>query len=151
MNHYEDAEQKAVFEWAAYQPCGHGKIGDYLVHVPNGGKRDPKEAARLKTLGVRAGVSDLFFALSRLNYHGLWIEMKRQTRHFRGPAEARSAATPEQLDWIAAMQRQGYAACVCYGADEAMKVLAGYACGDRQEFHRVYDLLLFRFRKSGVT
>lgn len=151
MNHYEDAEQMAVFEWAQYQPCGQGKISAYLVHVPNGGYREPREAARLKSLGVRAGVSDLFLALPRLTYHGLWIEMKRQQKQFKGPAATRSAVTPEQLDWIAAMQRQGYAACVCYGAEEAMKVLAGYATGNRIEFHRAYDFCLFRFHKSGVT
>lgn len=151
MIHYEDAEQAAVFEWAQWQPCGQGKILDYLVHIPNGGYRSPVEAARLKALGVRAGVSDLLLPLPRLTYHGLWIEMKRQLKHFRGPAESQKAVSQEQLDWIAAMQRQGYAACVCYGADEAMKVLAGYTCGDRQAFHQAYDRCLFRFHKSGVT
>jgi hypothetical protein len=32
-------------------------------HVPNGGRRDPGEAAKLKQMGVRAGVPDLVFVL----------------------------------------------------------------------------------------
>lgn len=151
MIHYEDLEQQALFQWAAYQPCGTGKIADFLVHIPNGGRRNPVEAARMTSLGVKPGVSDLFFCQARLSYHGLWVEMKRQLRHFRGPAESKSAVTTAQLDWIGAMQRHGYAACVCYGSEEAQRVIAGYACGDRQQFHVQYDICLHRFHKTGLT
>lgn len=59
---YEDLEQKALIEWAKWQPCGGAKIGDYLVHIPNGGSRDPAEAAKLKAMGVRAGDLSVYLA-----------------------------------------------------------------------------------------
>lgn len=151
MTHYEDAEQQALFQWAQLQPCAGGKIGTFLVHVPNGGFRKPQEAARLKALGVTPGVSDLLFTLPRLGYHGLWIEMKRQLRHFRTPTEAKAAVSDEQHDWLKRMTLNGYAGAVCYGADEAMRLLSGYSAGNRQEFHRVYDVLLHRFYKAGAA
>lgn len=151
MTHYEDAEQKALFEWAQYQPCAGGKMSTFLVHIPNGGYRKPQEAARLKSLGVTPGVSDLLFPLPRLGYHGLWIEMKRQLKHFRTPAEAKAAVSHEQQSWLTLMKLHQYAGAVCYGADEAMRLLTGYASGNREEFHRVYDVLLYRFHRPAGT
>lgn len=48
-----------------------------LFHIPNGGKRHGLEAMKFKAMGVVAGVPDLFFALARSGYHGLFIEMKK--------------------------------------------------------------------------
>ena len=54
----EDTEQIQVINWA------HWNIEKYpepkwLHHIPNGGRRDRVEAAKLKEMGVKAGVSDL--------------------------------------------------------------------------------------------
>src|SRR5690349_751155 len=38
---------------------------DAWWHVPNGGKRNVREAARLKRMGVRAGVVDLHFCMPK--------------------------------------------------------------------------------------
>lgn len=46
MNHQESQEQQALFEWAAYHP-----ELELMHHIPNGGKRNPREAARLKREG----------------------------------------------------------------------------------------------------
>jgi hypothetical protein len=38
------------------------KFPDVLYwHTPNGGNRDPREGKRLKEMGVKAGIPDLFF------------------------------------------------------------------------------------------
>lgn len=69
-------EQAALIEWADQTVINGIKIGDYLLHIPNEGKRGPKAAHDAKRLGVRVGVPDLFLALPRSGYAGLWIEMK---------------------------------------------------------------------------
>ena len=61
-----------LMSWAKTQPI----LDEYLIHIPNGGYRHPLEALKLKKMGVKAGVSDLFLAYPNPNYHGLWIELK---------------------------------------------------------------------------
>ena len=123
--HYEDAEQEAVIQWSklARIPGTSLPIGDYLLAIPNGGKRNLLEAVRLKRQGVLAGVSDLFLAYPSASIHGLWIEMKKQRRHYPSLSYAERAPTPQQKDWIKRMESVGYMGKVCYGAGEAIGVI----------------------------
>lgn len=52
----EDALQRAVVQWLTL-----AKPRCLWFHVPNGGARDAITGARLKAMGVRAGVPDLVF------------------------------------------------------------------------------------------
>ncbi|WP_228286696.1 hypothetical protein [Pectobacterium carotovorum] len=63
-------EQAALIEWADKTVIDGVKIGNYLLHIPNEGKRGPKAAKDAKRLGVRAGVPDLVLALPRDEYAG---------------------------------------------------------------------------------
>ena len=115
MNHAEAREQEAVIQWAE---CQSGRYPELrlLFHIPNGGSRNKIEAANLKRQGVKAGVPDLFLPVARGVYHGLFIEMKA----------GKNRPTKRQKEWIDALQKQGYAAFVCWGADEAIAVLKSY-------------------------
>lgn len=60
MKNLEHLEQKALIEWADMQPLARytfkaGKINDYLVATPNGGKRSVQTGAILKAEGVKRG------------------------------------------------------------------------------------------------
>jgi hypothetical protein len=72
MKHVEDDLQKVCVRWfRAQYPEPH-----YLIHhSPNGGKRNAREAGRLKAQGVRAGFPDLII-LSKFKM--LFIEMKSE-------------------------------------------------------------------------
>lgn len=47
------------------------------ITCPNGGRRNKAEAAKLKAMGVRKGIPDLFLPIPRQGYHGLYIETKK--------------------------------------------------------------------------
>lgn len=113
MNHAEDNEQKALFQWAKTQREPEYK---WLFHIPNGGKRDKREAARLKAQGVKPGVSDLFLPVPRGGKHGLWIEMKANS----------NKPTEKQQLWLDDMEKQGFEVAVCWTWMEARDVLKRY-------------------------
>lgn len=87
-----------------------------VFHIPNGGGRSKGEGAKLKALGVLPGVSDLMLPVAKNGYHGLWIELKAEN----------GKPSLDQLAWIDAMRRQGYAAIVAWGWQEAVTAIADY-------------------------
>lgn len=99
-------------------------------HVPNGGKRNAIEAAKLKGHGVKAGVPDVivFDAFPdpgaddcdrHLNeirgtwYFGLAIELKT----------GKNKPTPTQIEWHARLLLCGWRVEVCRSIDEVLAVL----------------------------
>lgn len=118
MQHIEDNEQALLFDWARAASGKYPEL-DLLFHIPNGGKRDAREAARFKRMGVKPGVPDLFLPVPRRNYHGLFIEMK----------SAKGRVSDYQKQWFSDLEQQGYAACVCFGFEEAQKDILNYLLG----------------------
>ncbi len=111
----ESNEQISLFEWCEYS------LGKYpelklLFHVPNGGCRSTATAGRMKAEGVKPGVPDLFLPVAKNGYHGLFIEMKA----------GRNKPTAHQAQWLEQLSVQGYLAVVCYGWEEAAKILTEY-------------------------
>lgn len=60
----EDTEQEIVMQWARIN-SGKWPELSLLHHIPNGGARNAREAAKLKRMGVLAGVSDLHLPVAR--------------------------------------------------------------------------------------
>lgn len=98
--------------WARTQPI----LSEYLIHIPNGGYRRPQEAIKLKKMGVKAGVSDLFLAYPNPAYHGLWIELKSEKGHL----------SPAQKHWLNLMAAVGYATAVSYSIEDTYDILQDY-------------------------
>lgn len=119
----EHMEQTAVFEWAAWNEHKYPEL-KLMYHIPNGGSRNIIEAANLKRQGVKAGMPDICLPVARGAYHGLYIELKRQ----KG-----GRVTPEQEKKIDDLREEEYAACVCYGAKEAIDVITDYLKGAKWE------------------
>lgn len=116
----EEQEQAVVIEWAMLMSRQFPDL-ENLFHIGNGGFRTKSEAARLKKIGVKPGVSDLFLPAPVGKYHGLWIEMKKKKG---GRLE------PEQKDWLERMNRKGYLALRANGSDEACDILYRYLRGE---------------------
>lgn len=74
-------------------------------------------SALLHAEGVRAGIPDLFLAIARGEWHGLWIEMKRRKGGF---------LSDPQRTALLALKLEGYSTAVCYGWDEAREAIVDY-------------------------
>lgn len=74
--HIEDDIQEAFFNTARMV---FPKLGKLLFAVPNGGKRNKFEAARLQKQGVTPGVSDIICMVPNKEYHFLCLETKTET------------------------------------------------------------------------
>lgn len=102
--HLEDDHQKALFEWAdLFEQLR------WLHAIPNGGRRNKREAARLKAQGVRSGVWDVFLPVVWPPYSGLYIEMKIKPNklsalqtEFREHAEVNGYKCVVAFSWIEA-------------------------------------------------
>lgn len=112
---HESQEQSLLFEWASYNIGKYPEL-KWMFHIPNGGSRNLLEARNLKKQGVKSGVPDIFLPVPRGTYHGLYIEMK----------VGHNKPSPSQCEWIEALSELGYAVYVCYGFDEAQKVIVNY-------------------------
>ena len=105
----ESYEQVQVANWLRAR-------GIAFCHVPNGQLRNKRVAAQLKREGVRRGVPDLliFDRPPNGDYRGVAIEMKR----LKG-----STTTPEQLEWLKRLDREGWHASIAKGHAEAIDTL----------------------------
>lgn len=112
---HEADQQEALFRWAQFRAATMPEL-NLLYHIPNGGQRNPKEAAHLKRQGVKPGVPDLCLPVARGPHHGLYIEMKAGD----------NKPTDKQNEWLAALRKQGYAIAVCWSHEEAEKVIEEY-------------------------
>lgn len=111
----EAEEQKTLFDWADWNTGKYPELR-FLFHVPNGGSRNVIEAANLKRQGVKAGVPDLCLPVARKKFHGLYIELKRKG----------GRVSERQSEWLSFLDKQGYKTAVCYGWEEASRVIMEY-------------------------
>lgn len=99
---------------------------ELLYAIPNGGERNVIVAGKLKAEGVKPGVSDLHFPVSRHNYHGLYIEMKK-------PIGGR--ASKEQKEFAMLVREQGYACMIAMNWSIATEILETYLRGSTEAFN----------------
>lgn len=112
----ETTEQIAVVDYC-------NAIGVPIVHIPNEGKRSALTGAQLKRMGLQRGFPDLLVPLVRMGYHGLFIEMKY----------GKGRLSEAQREWLSRLNKEGYAVCVCYGADEAITKIRRYMDGKQKD------------------
>lgn len=105
----ESEEQATVVDWCDLH-------GIPVVHIPNEGRRSAYTGANLKRMGMRPGFPDLFIPIARMGYHGLFVEMK----------VGKNKPTRAQIEWLRRLDAEGYAVCVRYGADAAIKSIENY-------------------------
>ena len=100
MTHPEDTLQESCVLWWDLTFNSHPEIKCLLHHSPNGGFRNPREAARFKRMGTRAGFPDLLLCMKSGNgkYIGLFMELKA----------GKNTQTDLQKLYQQAVEAQGY-------------------------------------------
>jgi hypothetical protein len=120
----EHAHQCALFCWA----CNNvGKYPDlkWFHAIKNEEKSGSVVVgARSKAAGIKSGVSDTLLPVRRGEYSGLYIELKRPSR--KPKCNGKGGVSDEQLEFGKFVQSQGFGFVVCYGWEEAVKVLIQY-------------------------
>ena len=106
MKHQESTLQTSCVKWFRYQ---YPHLVIYAV--PNGGSRNVREAQRLKSEGVLAGVADLTILLPQGK--SLYIEMK-----VKGNRQ-----TPNQKEFQQKAEALGHKYYVCYSFEDFEKVV----------------------------
>ncbi|UOF77225.1 hypothetical protein [Caudoviricetes sp.] len=103
----EDKEQIEFVSWFKKN-----YPNEMIIHIPNGKKRSIIDAVRLKAMGTKKGVPDLFFPEMKL-----WIEMKK---------EKGGKLSPEQAELIQCLRNCGYTVGICNGCEEAKTFILYY-------------------------
>lgn len=117
----EDGNQIALFCWAQQNLDKYPEL-KFLFAIPNGGSRHIAEAGKLVAMGVKRGVPDIFLAVPKAGWHGLFIELKRPVS-----VGKKAGKTSEHQDiWIDDLRSQCYGVAVCYGFEEAKNTLIQY-------------------------
>jgi len=106
----EYEEQGSFVEWLKWHSIP-------FYHCPNGGSRNKIESARLKKIGVQAGIPDICIPRASRGYHGLYLEIKRRYQ---------SKISPSQNYWLDLLSQEGYLAKIAYGVDQAIEIVKDY-------------------------
>lgn len=113
IEHYE---QVHLVHWWDTIARANGIPEQLLFAIPNGGYRTKRTGAMLKAEGMRAGVPDLFLAVPRFGFGGLFIEMKR-------PVGGRLSPVQKEFHKVLS---EDYAVEVCKGCSEAIEAIKKY-------------------------
>ena len=113
----EHEEQAAVIQWWAGYAAQHKIPENLLFAIPNGANKSMATAAKFKREGLRKGVPDLFLAVSRGGFHGLFVEMKRVKNSY---------ASDDQNYFSCLLMGEGYEMYFCFGAEPAIRVIKEY-------------------------
>lgn len=105
-NRSEHIEQRETVQWFRQTHRG------VLIHsIPNGGKRDQREALRLKVEGVVAGIPDL-----HVPAWNLWVEMKTLD----------GSLSPAQKEIITYLESVGDTVITAHGKDDAIEQITAF-------------------------
>lgn len=128
LDHEEDRSQIWLIDfvmlaWFVDRFGERRALSDYLYAIPNGGRRTKIEAARLKRMGVKAGVHDLHLPVPMVHagelVPGLWVEMKSSD----------GTLSKEQRAWRDRMIEQGFLFMMCRSWKSAAETLSSYLGG----------------------
>ena len=130
----ESIVQQGAVAWFR---CQFPSLAQLLVHIPNEGKRTVRwikgrpvctGGARLKAEGMVKGAADLVLFIPNKFFHGLCLETKVELFDYSTGKEKKTKTyqSPEQKEWQALVESQGYRYEVYRNIDEFRKIVLEY-------------------------
>ena len=130
----ESIVQQGAVAWFRYQ---FPSLAQLLVHIPNEGKRTVRwikgrpvctGGAKLKAEGMVKGAADLVLFVPNKYFHALCLETKVELFDYsNGKAKkTKTYQSPEQKEWQALVESQGYRYEVYRNIDEFRKIVLDY-------------------------
>ena len=130
----ESIVQQGAVKWFNLQ---YPQYRGLLVHIPNEGRRTIKVingrpvcigGAKLKAEGLVKGAADLVLFIPNKYFHGLCLETKVELFDYSTGKEKKTKTyqSPEQKEWQALVERQGYRYEVYRNIDEFRKIVLEY-------------------------
>ena len=117
----EDLLTMDVASWLSDQ-------GLLFTHIPNEGKRTFTQSAKIRLLGVLAGLPDIAIFEPNKYYSGLFIELK-----VIYPSGKKNSLSRSQKDVLEKLNLRGYKGVVCYSLNEVKKVVTDYLKDRKKE------------------
>jgi len=108
----EFAIQKEIIKWSNSILA----LRKLVIHIPNEGKRETITGKNLQSIGMIAGVADLFIPIARNGYHGIWIEVKSQKGHL----------SESQRIFLSRMEQQGYLTATVRSLEQFQDIVNRY-------------------------
>lgn len=108
----EEIEHIKLMDWIRSKK----ELAQYTIHVANERATSPAQGAKLKRMGVRSGVSDLFIGVPKGDYNGMWLELKA----------GKNKPTDNQFKFMEDMSSQGYYCVWCSGFPDAKMLIEDY-------------------------
>jgi len=105
--------QVRIFDWLERELP---EIYDLTHATPNGGKRGKKTAFAMKAEGQKKGYLDLSIDRACGGFHGFRMEVKF----------GKNRLTPEQIQWVSKLEREGYKVVVVWTLEDAVKEITDY-------------------------
>ena len=130
----ESIVQQGAVKWFNLQ---YPQYRGLLVHIPNEGRRTIKDingrpvcigGAKLKAEGLVKGAADLVLFVPNKYFHALCLETKVELFDYSTGKEKKTKTyqSPEQKEWQALVESQGYRYEVYRNIDEFRKIVLGY-------------------------
>ena len=130
----ESIVQQGAVKWFNLQ---YPQYRGLLVHIPNEGRRTIKVingrpvcigGAKLKAEGLVKGAADLVLFVPNKYFHGLCLETKVELFDYSTGKEKKTKTyqSPEQKEWQALVESQGYRYEVYRNIDEFRKIILEY-------------------------
>lgn len=130
----ESIVQQGAVKWFNLQ---YPQYRGLLVHIPNEGRRTIKVingrpvctgGAKLKAEGMVKGAADLVLFIPNKFFHGLCLETKVELFDYSTGKEKKTKTyqSPEQKEWQALVESQGYRYEVYRNIDEFRKIVLEY-------------------------
>lgn len=116
----EDRTRMAILDYCRLR---YPNLYETVIGIFNEGNRSRSTNKILPRLGLRKGASDLFFALPKNGYHGLWMEIKKDGWKY---TISQKEHIENQTKFINQMVSLGYMGKMVIGTDEGIKLLDAY-------------------------